>query len=324
MVRVLDPDGPLPDYDDLPAGSVGGRSGWGLFGDDDQLGLINLLTPARVAAASRLVVTGRSFSLDLPLDAFTPPLNPRRGSPVHRVIAQPSLGFDDAWDNLFPQAGSQWDSLAHIGYTRTAFYNGRSADDVAAGRFNSIDRWSEHGITGRGIVLDVESVLRTRDPDYSAGTTVEFGIEELEIARRVAGIEYQSGDILLIHTGFTAWYLEQPREARQGLPGHLQAPGLEHSERICRYLWNTHVAAIASDTFAVEAWPAESGEHAQPFGFIHQMLIGSFGMALGELWWLRDLVLDCRADGVYEGMLVSSPLNAPGGISSPANAIFLK
>ena len=34
----------LPDYDDLPAAPHGGRSAWGLFGPDDHLGLVNLMT----------------------------------------------------------------------------------------------------------------------------------------------------------------------------------------------------------------------------------------------------------------------------------------
>ena len=42
------------------------------------------------------------------------------------------------------------------------------------------------------------------------------------------------------------------------------------------------------------------------------MLIGQFGMALGELWWTEDLAADCAEDGVYEVFLVSVPLNAPG------------
>jgi hypothetical protein len=47
-------------------------------------------------------------------------------------------------------------------------------------------------------------------------------------------------------------------------------------------------------------------------------------MALGELWWTEDLAADCAADGVYECLLTSAPLNSPGGIGSPANALALK
>ena len=59
-------------------------------------------------------------------------------------------------------------------------------------------------------------------------------------------------------------------------------------------------------------------------GFLHRVLIGQFGMALGELWWTEDLAADCEADGVHEMFLTSAPLNAPGGIGSPANALAFK
>ena len=36
------------------------------------------------------------------------------------------------------------------------------------------------------------------------------------------------------------------------------------------------------------------------------------------------LASDCAADGIYEMFLVSAPLNAPGGIGSPANAVAIK
>ena len=111
---------------------------------------------------------------------------------------------------------------------------------------------------------------------------------------------------------------------RYRLHGDVTAPGVEHTEAVCEYLWNSHAAAIASDTYGVEVFPADTSPHAHPFGFLHNMLIGQFGMALGELWWLSDLAGDCAADGVHEMFLVSTPMNAPGGIGSPANAVAIK
>ncbi len=57
---------------------------------------------------------------------------------------------------------------------------------------------------------------------------------------------------------------------------------------------------------------------------LHRVLIGQFGMALGELWHLDDLAADCDQDGVHEFFLASAPLNVPGGIGSPPNALALK
>jgi kynurenine formamidase len=90
---------------------------------------------------------------------------------------------------------------------------------------------------------------------------------------------------------------------------------------MCEYLWDSHVAAVASDTYAVEVFPPASGDAT---GFLHRILIGQFGMALGELWWTDALASDCNDDGVYEAFLASAPLNAPGGIGSPANAVAIK
>lgn len=315
----------LPSYDDLPEGHLGGRLGWYVFGEDDQLGLVNLLTPERRAHAAALVRRGVSFSLDLPLGYFTPPLNPARGTPRHHVIDQPGgIGLDDVWDNLFPQAGSQWDSLAHIGYGRDVYYNGATAETIKAEGRNGIDLWARHGIIGRGVVLDMVRSLAAAGRPYDPGATTEFGPAELEIAREFAGVELEAGDIILLHTGFTGWYAEQPPDVRKAVPRALTAPGLAHTEEVCRYLWDAHVSAVATDTFAVEAWPADTSAEAAPFGFIHQVLIGSFGMALGELWDLSAVAADCAVDGVYEGMLVSTPTHARGGISSSPNATFLK
>ena len=128
----------------------------------------------------------------------------------------------------------------------------------------------------------------------------------------------------MLHTGFAAWYLQQPSQVKNRLHGNVTAPGIEHTEAVCEYLWNSHAAAIASDTYGVEVFPADSSSQAHPFGFLHNMLIGQFGMALGELWWLSDLAADCAADGVYDMFAVSAPMNAPGGIGSPANAVAIK
>ena len=43
-------------------------SNWGDFGDDDQLGSLNHITPDRVCAAVGEVREGLSFCLSLPLD----------------------------------------------------------------------------------------------------------------------------------------------------------------------------------------------------------------------------------------------------------------
>lgn len=314
----------LPTYDELPPGPTGGRLGWGVFGDGD-LGAIAMLTPQRVAAAAALVKRGVSFALDATTNLFDPALTPTRGTGRHTVIsAKGGIGMDDVWDNVYPQAGSQWDSLAHVGHADGRWYNGATREDILDGGRNSIHRWAEHGIAGRAVLLDMPSTFAAHGRDYDPGSTVAYSVEDLEAARELAGVTIGEGDILLINTGFGHWYSQQPAGVRGALPRRLACPGIEHSEDMARYLWNLHIAVAASDTFAVECWPADFSPGAAPFGFLHQMLIGSFGIALGELWWLHELAEDCLATGVHEGLLVAAPINAVGGIGSTANAVMFK
>ena len=84
--------------------------------------------------------------------------------------------------------------------------------------------------------------------------------------------------------------------------------GLEHSEEMVEYLWDLHISALAVDNVAVEVWPPDRSAAAHPYGFLHQILIGELGMALGELWRLGDLAASCAADGVYECAVISAPM----------------
>src|SRR5438132_1140853 len=122
----------LPSYADLPVkpGAPAG-SAWGLFGDDDQLGCLNLLTPERVIAAARLVRKGAVFPLNLSIDRPDPPLFGRGAARVEFVTGE--VHRDDYLDNFWPQASSQWDSLRHILHPRDGFYNGVTAAEVTPG-----------------------------------------------------------------------------------------------------------------------------------------------------------------------------------------------
>ncbi len=130
--------------------------------------------------------------------------------------------------------------------------------------------------------------------------------------------------ILVLHTGFAEQYAARTRQERweSNRPG--SAPGLAHDEALCEYLWDLGIAAIVSDTFAVEVWPADSSSGARPEEFLHRLLIGQLGFALGELWWTADLARDCASDGRHEFLLTSAPLRARGAIGSPANTLAVK
>jgi kynurenine formamidase len=319
---MVDHEPGLPSYDELPPAPQGGRSAWGAFGKDDQIGLMNLMTHERVLAAAALVRKGAVFPLNAPVDAFDPPIAGTRGVPRHRVLhVAGTIGFDDVYDNCYPQGSSQWDSLGHIGYAPDQFYNGATEAQVEAGERNTIEHWARRGIAGRAVLLDMCRTAADDGRPYDPGTSTAFDVADLERARSRVGLDFSPGDVLVLHTGFARWYLDQTRERRLQVQRDISSPGLAHGEEMCRYLWDAHVAAIVTDTFAVEVFPPD---RSTATGFLHRILIGQFGMALGELWWTEDLAADCAEDGVYEAMLASAPMHAIGGIGSPANALALK
>jgi kynurenine formamidase len=315
----------LPSYDELPLAPRGGRSAWGLFGASDSVGLFNLQTPERVAAAAGLVRSGEVFSLNAPLDALDPPLF-LRGALEHTVIDMGQMAFDDKLDNYYPQASSQWDSLAHVGYDTDQFYNGATAADVNAKVRNTIDHWARRGIAGRAVLIDVDAVLGGAGAGFDPSEAHAVTVDDLEAARAVAGVEWQDGDVMLLHTGFLAWYSRQDPTVKDSLAElrELAAVGLEPSEDMARYLWDSHLSAAVADNPSLEVWPPDLSPEGMPFGFLHRMLIGQFGLAIGELWWLDDLARACRVDGRFEVFLTAAPTNVTGGIGSSANALAIK
>jgi hypothetical protein len=130
-----------------------------LFGADDCPGLLNLQTPERVAAAARLVRTGEVYSLNAPVEVPAPALF-GRGPLRHTLIPiEGRASFDDKLDNFYPQASSQWDSLAHVAYDADQFCNGASSEDITVRARNTIGHWAERGIAGRGVLIDIDAFL---------------------------------------------------------------------------------------------------------------------------------------------------------------------
>ena len=174
----------------------------------------------------------------------------------------------------------------------------------------------------RGVLLDVQRYLATTSEPVIPNDARRFTVAELEATRKAQNVEVRQGDILLIRSGWMAWYLQASPQDKMAITNmmNLRAPGVAATEDMGEYIWDLHLSAIAGDHPSLEAWPptAETG------GFLHQRIIGLFGMPIGELWYLEGLADDCAADGVYEFMFTSAPLNILGGVGSPPNAIAIK
>ena len=329
----------LPDYRDLPVrvGAPPGSS-WGLWGDDDELGTLNLLTDERRLAAAAEIRRGAVFPLGLPLEELDTGVG-WRTRPRHEflrighhdhghrpgTVDGPPAGpadRDDYVDGLWLQGSSQWDGLAHVRHREYGNYNGVADSQIHGepGARLGIDRWARQGVVGRGVLVDLVAHYVRTGRDYDVTRAHRITVEDLQSALDHQQVVLRTGDILLLHSGWTQHVLDQDAAGRARImtPDTVATPGLDPSPQMVEFLWNTHVAAVASDTNSVEAVDPASRY------YLHSQLLPLLGIPLGECWHFPELVADCAADGRYAFLLVSVPLNLRGAIGSPPQAIALK
>ena len=313
----------LPNYDELPVNpAYPPHSAWGLWGDDDQIGTLNLLTPERVAAAARLIRSGDIFALNWKLELPHPPLFARQ-TLQHTINRRRHNVHDDVYDNFNTQSSSQWDGLTHYGHRTHGFYNGVNEGQVTGqeGTRNGIEHWARRGIAGRGVLIDFPRYASQHAITYSPAERYLITPAQLQAAADWQGVQFQAGDILIVRTGWVEWYesLNEKQRADLSQPGALVVAGLAPSEDSLRFLWNQHFAAIACDNPPFEAYPPDP-----EMGMMHETIIGLWGMPIGEMFQLDALAEACAADRRYEFFLTSAPLNKLGGVASPPNALAIR
>ena len=189
-----------------------------------------------------------------------------------------------------------------------------------------MEKWAQHGIVGRGVLIDAVRYFEAEGKPLAPTEKTCITGADIEACAASQGVELQEGDILLLRTGWLPWFSALSADQQEALRGRLNPgeegldmPGLDPSMETAAWLWDHRIAAIAADNPALEALRVDA-----EVGFQHRRLIPLQGMAIGELWDLEALALDCSRDGVYEFMLVSVPLNVPGAVGSPANAYAIK
>jgi kynurenine formamidase len=309
----------MPTYGGLPVLDNGLPHSWDVFADDFELGTANLLTPDVVTRAARNEIrTGARINVSLPITEPDPPFFGRGA--VRHTISQPVPNvFDDVVDNLYLQGSSQWDGLRHRRDGEHGFFGGLSLSDAGpAGARLGVDAWAQGGIVGRCVLVDVATHLAD-DPGY--GPTERYTITADLIAEVLAAqhTEREDGDILLVRTGYVDVWMAATREERLAIRAGGASAGLSPGADVAAYLWDTRCSAVAVDNPGVEVLPRDDAEP-----YLHSRLIPMLGYPMGEFFTFEQLAHSSESDGRYSGFLVSVPLNLPGGVGSPANAIVIR
>ncbi len=232
----------MPTYDEL-ASARPPYSSWEVFGPGDELGTVNLLTPARVAAAAQLIRSGERFNLDHAINAFEPYPTGTRPATEHHVFANNEFHRDDWLDSFYLQSTSQLDSLRHIGHPTHGFYNGLPAgENTETSTRLGIHNYAERGIAGRGVLLDVPRFFAAQGREYDCETTIVLDAAALDEIAAFQGVQWWGGDIVLLRTGWAGNYVSKSRPERVEFNTRNKSPGLAQREEILRWLWDHEIA----------------------------------------------------------------------------------
>ena len=287
---------------------------WGRWGDDDERGTLNLITPAKQAAALALATEGTVVSCALPLPVRVAPDN--RVPVQHHVLragdalSTEGLQFTADWFSIAPHgmATTHLDALCHV-FTNGKMYNGYPASEVrtTGARKNSIMAGKD-GLMSRGVLLDIPGLRGTDWLEPGEAITAA----DLDAAEQRQGITIEAGDILLIRTGRDARRDEHgPWDIQEGLAG-LYADCLP-------FLHERGVAVLGCDGVS-DVLPSRIEGSFQP---IHEIAIAEMGIHIIDNMQLGRLTEACVERNRYGFLFVLAPLHLEKGTASPVNPLAI-
>ena len=285
-------------------------SNWGRWGEEDQLGTLNLITPEKRRQAAALVAEGVSVSLafDLAKEAGTNNEFPLEHSlRVHEDDG--GVFAEDTYTIRYHGfAHSHVDALCHI-FHQGKMYNGFPRSAVKPDGAEQLGvQTMKRGIFTRGVLVDIPWLKDV--PYLEPGTAIR--VEDLEAWEQKTGIRIASGDVLLVRTG-----LYQRRQEIGSWDFTQRAAGLHTA--VVPWLKARDVATVGSDG-TNEVFP--SGIEGMPFP-IHRLAVVALGMPLLDNLNLEDLAREAQARKRWTFLFVAAPLRVPGGTGSPLNPLAL-
>merc|ERR1711939_1117480 len=193
----------------------------------------------------------------------------------------------------------------------------------------TLNHWHERGgLVGRAVLLDYKEYARAKGIKYSCFDRHPITVQDLENVAKHQGTTFKHGDILIVRSGFTDELTNVSAEEQAQLLGSHECIGVQGNKEMARWTWNHHFAAVAGDAIGYEVIPPTIEEDNNRVGTIaelvlHQYFLSNFGLNIGELWDLKALGEHCKKVGRYEFLLTSCPLNVPGSVGSPPNALAI-
>lgn len=284
-------------------------SNWGRWGKDDQLGALNLITPAKRKEAAALVKEGVAVSLARESNKDTEADN---SNPYHHTMnltgANPQGQWSvDTFSVLFHgYQHTHLDALCHIFY-QGKMYNGFSQQEVTAKGAGKLAITNlKQGIFTRGVLMDLAAL---KGVPYLDGPVAIYPAD-LDAWEKKAGIKVGPGDAVFINTG---------RWARRAAKGPWDAEkgtaGLHAS--CAKWLKDRDVALLGSDA-ASDVLPSGIEGVTHP---VHLLTLNAMGVHIFDNCDLTALSAATAQRKRWMFLLTAAPLPLTGGTGSPLNPI---
>lgn len=281
-------------------------SNWGRWGENDQRGTLNLITPAKRRQAAALVREGVSVSLSQDLSTVQAPDNTRPMELIMTAQEGSPVAMDEWRIFYHGLTYAHMDALCHARFEGKA-YNGFAAGEATeSGCASSGIENLKDGVLSRGILIDVP---RLKGVDYLAPGTPVLA-SDIEAWEREAGVRIEAGDVVLIRTGRWA------RRAATG-PASLQggSPGVHVS---ALPLLRERDAAVLGTDVGLDVIPAGVDGVVIP---THTVAIASIGLLIIDNADLEELAATAARLDRWEFMFTVAPIPVTGATGSVVNAI---
>jgi kynurenine formamidase len=283
-------------------------SNWGRWGDADELGALNLITPDKRKEAARLVTEGVTVSL-----AHNVIKTEIAGSPAfgHKMTTMPKdIEVTSSGDEYrvayhgFTQ--THMDALCHLFY-QGRMYNGFAQKEVSergAAKLSIIN--AKQGIFTRCVLMDLPRLLGVR---FLKGGHAIYPAD-LDACEKAAGIKVESGDAVLIRTG--RW----TRAEVEGNWDIMKSTAGLHTSCL-PWLKQRDVAVIGSD-LALDVLPSGVEGFEMP---VHWVVVVGMGMPILDNLDLEPVAKAAEARKRWSFLLTVAPLAVEGGTGSPVNPL---
>jgi kynurenine formamidase len=280
------------------------------WGAGDERGSGNHQTAAAVKRAVGLIKTGEIIEIAHVLNDKMPFFGTRRfDMHVKRTFMNAFSNRRGSNEELvvseIGQVGTQFDGFAHQSH-EDSFYNCYKISETSGrGGFSKLGIHQAGMFFTRGVLIDVAGFKGVETlPD-----TYEITVEDLEGALKKQGTTIQSGDAIIVNTGWGKLYGKENARYVKSCPGI--------GVKAAQWLVDKDPILLGSDNWPVEVAPNPDAQLSLP---VHQIALVVNGVHL-----LENLKLDeLAAKQVYEFAFAMQPLKIQGGTGSTVSPVAIR